>query len=605
MWGRPSACQAFKRLPWPVMLALAAYSILVLAAIYHHEPWADEAQSWLIARDVSLRDLWLTRLHYEGTPGLWQTLLHGLIALRLPYAAYNYVAGLLGIAAAWLVMRFAPFPLFVRLLLPFTFFLAYQYAVIARSYDLIPVLLFGCAAIYRHAERRLWLFTLLLCLLAAVSVHGLVLSACIAAGFLWLGPKRRDVLPAALTYLFVVGLMIAAAYPARDVTFVIRPRLSLEHWLEFSRLALSGAFTGEGFSTAAVLALSVPFLWRGRGLWIFLSSILILCTFGAGVYAQVWHQGLLFLAWLFALWISAGGGQPSKPALAALLVVIACQCYWTARSVAYDWNRQYSAGKQTARFIKGANLPRGNIYAVGYAAVAVKPYLARGEFAGGPAYWDWSVRNRLNDTASLMSSRDREYVLVGYKSEAERKRWAELLAAMGYRRIAHFDGNLFWHTKILEPESCDVFHRSSAGSNAASAIPMNRSGKLAVQLLSGFYGVEAGAWRWTAKSFSVVLKPPPGSERTGAMLRLVLFLPDQQIGKAGAVILRADADGAPLPPKTFSRAGSYVYAADMPASSLRFDAVCVNFHLDNATVQTGKDARELGLIATSVSLESN
>jgi hypothetical protein len=108
--------------PHPVLyIAGGAYALLVALTIHFHEPWADEAQSWLLARDASLADLWGRLLHYEGTPGLWQTLLHGLIRLGLSYSAYSYFSGLLGLVAVYLLLRYAPLPLFIRILLPFTY----------------------------------------------------------------------------------------------------------------------------------------------------------------------------------------------------------------------------------------------------------------------------------------------------------------------------------------------------------------------------------------------------------------------------------------------------------------------------------------------------
>jgi hypothetical protein len=41
----------------------------------HHEPWAGESQAWLIARDLDLKKIWFYELRYEGTPGLWHTIL--------------------------------------------------------------------------------------------------------------------------------------------------------------------------------------------------------------------------------------------------------------------------------------------------------------------------------------------------------------------------------------------------------------------------------------------------------------------------------------------------------------------------------------------------
>ena len=39
--------------------------------------------------------------------------------------------------------------------------------------------------------------------------------------------------------------------------------------------------------------------------------------------------------------------------------------------------------------------------------------------------------------------------------------------------------------------------------------------KVEPQLVTGFHGIEASAWRWTAKQFTVALRPPFGSARRG------------------------------------------------------------------------------------------
>ena len=50
---------------------LPLYAILLAVVLWKHEPWADEAQAWLIARDCSGVELLFQRLRYEGHPGLW------------------------------------------------------------------------------------------------------------------------------------------------------------------------------------------------------------------------------------------------------------------------------------------------------------------------------------------------------------------------------------------------------------------------------------------------------------------------------------------------------------------------------------------------------
>src|SRR5262249_26311519 len=46
------------------------YGLVVFSMIPFHEPWRDEAHTWLIARDLSYGGI-VQQMHYEGYPPLW------------------------------------------------------------------------------------------------------------------------------------------------------------------------------------------------------------------------------------------------------------------------------------------------------------------------------------------------------------------------------------------------------------------------------------------------------------------------------------------------------------------------------------------------------
>ena len=64
---------------------LIIFIIIALFVGAHHEPWADEAQSWLIARDASVLEILFEIERYEGTPPIWHLLLKFLIVLGYKY----------------------------------------------------------------------------------------------------------------------------------------------------------------------------------------------------------------------------------------------------------------------------------------------------------------------------------------------------------------------------------------------------------------------------------------------------------------------------------------------------------------------------------------
>src|SRR5271154_4780056 len=156
-------------------VVLLLYSGVVLFTVRYHEKWADEAQAWLIARDLDLKTIWFHELRYEGSPGLWHTILWiAQHVFQLPYATLGYIGVVFAVAGAAVLIYKAPFPWYLRWPLAFTYVMVYQYAVIARPYTLLPLLCFLVAILFKDVEHPVRM-TVVLVLLANLSVHGSLL----------------------------------------------------------------------------------------------------------------------------------------------------------------------------------------------------------------------------------------------------------------------------------------------------------------------------------------------------------------------------------------------------------------------------------------------
>ena len=174
------------------IVTLCIYAGLLAWAIPHHEPWADEAQAWQIARTLPLGQIF-PLLSYEGHPGLWYLCLWVLSRLHISYAGMRCFAAAIAFLGVAVLVTTSPFPRFIKLLLPFTFYLAFQYAIVARSYVLVPLLLFLCAYFWPQRLERPLPIALCLGLLANVALHAAVISGGLAMVYLidlWLG--RRE-----------------------------------------------------------------------------------------------------------------------------------------------------------------------------------------------------------------------------------------------------------------------------------------------------------------------------------------------------------------------------------------------------------------------------
>ena len=102
---------------------------------------------------------------YEGSPILWHLVLALPARCGLPYASLGVLGAAFAGGGVLLFLARSPLPKFLTAIVPFTFFLIYQNAVVARSYALMPLLLFAAAAAYpgRHRRPLLYVGPLMAC----------------------------------------------------------------------------------------------------------------------------------------------------------------------------------------------------------------------------------------------------------------------------------------------------------------------------------------------------------------------------------------------------------------------------------------------------------
>jgi len=390
--------------------------LLVVGA--HHEPWVDESQAWLIARDSSLASLLAERVRYEGTPGLWHLLLWLAIRCGLPFGQLHLVSVGCAVAGMALMLWRAPFPAPLRAGLAASYFGAYQFAVVARSYALDLVLLPALAHAFARRTDRPLLYGVLLGLLANCNAHSFLLAGVLGAEWAW-ALLRAGRLRAGCAGLVVgaalgLGALLTAWQPADNGFLHPEQRppalFAALHFVAeafVDRLAVwrlpspDGQLLGMGLS----IALLVPALLLARRaalLTLVAALIAVLVGFSAFTYASAWHSGILFLVWIFALWIAwpaMAASAPLRPVvLASMAIVALVQAAEAFESGWWDIHHPYSGSARAADALRGwrADHPQGRLAAAGFMAFAVQPYFRGNVFAnyqGGaprPSYIVWT-----------------------------------------------------------------------------------------------------------------------------------------------------------------------------------------------------------------------
>ena len=188
----------------------AVYAAVTFVLMLRHEPWADELQAWLIARDSTVPGIFRA-MRWEGHFVPWYLMLHVFAANGGPVLCMSLLSwAFLAAAGGFFVFR-APFSLPLKAIALCSSGMLFWYPVVARCYAPIPILLFGLAACYPARLKRPLLYGLLIACLT--NTHAYFEGFCGAIFVLWawdawkLSPKlsRRELRRIA------AGLCIAAA----------------------------------------------------------------------------------------------------------------------------------------------------------------------------------------------------------------------------------------------------------------------------------------------------------------------------------------------------------------------------------------------------------
>ena len=386
-------------------IVFAAFVCMGVFAGLHHEPWADEAQSWLIARDNNnLIDL-LKAVKYEGTLPTWHLINKAFQLAGLDYD-HMFVIPLVFSAIGVILLFFTDAPLWSKIMLPFSFFVVYQNSVVARQYAMVFPAMMLIVIFYRKRFDVPVRYHLALFLLAITSSFGVVISCSFMLWDFIIMLKKRFEGPAYKKYLlpfFGTGIVILVmsylSLPPDDCSTALN-KYSLSKnatnalLFNIENIALRYIFL------ALMLALFVYYFRRVLIQALVMTAPLII--FMAVVYQREWHMTYLFFLLVSLLMIFREDFKKTerpfeKPANVLanimLIMLLAVQCAAGVYSVYYEHQHAYSPAKEIAEFLRPYAGEGAVIDREGFNAIALSPYYDQPLYTNdtcGKAYFIWS-----------------------------------------------------------------------------------------------------------------------------------------------------------------------------------------------------------------------
>lgn len=322
------------------VITLIIYLLGVCTVSFFHEPWFDEAQAWAIARSGTIKEILFEIPHYEGHPSLWHLILVPFAKLGAPYELSLAAVNIFFMTLAVAVLLFkSPFPKLIRCLLPFNFFLFYQYGVISRPYCILVLAIFLAAVCYKNRNEHPVKYLLCLALMCAVHSYGIMIAGCLC--IVWLieifteykkSGKLADILKDRRCWLMFcllifAMLVMAAIVPDENVYLGGKMSNETEKKFDFSCINIlfcfvifSDSIITSFFNYAGVpseiasqipvivvsillVALFVTITYRNKKLLTFLLPYGVLSIFGSFVYISPHHIGVITAFVIFVFWI--------------------------------------------------------------------------------------------------------------------------------------------------------------------------------------------------------------------------------------------------------------------------------------------------------------
>ena len=414
-------------------IVFAAFVCMGVFAGLHHEPWADEAQGWLIARDNNnLIDL-LKAVKYEGTLPTWHLINKAFQLAGLDYD-HMFVIPLVFSAIGVILLLFTDAPLWSKIMLPFSFFVVYQNSVVARQYAMVFPAMMLIVLFYKKRLEKPVRYHLALFLLAITSSYGIV-AAC--SFMLWdficmLKSMFRD--PEYKRFkvpFFAMGIVILAivflSLPPDDFA----PGMVLSSFSKNATTALlfnvnskAGQFLFLGF-----IVILIAYYFRHtlvRAVVISAPLVLYMVFF----YQREWHMTYLFFMVVSLMLIFRDDSKKTKhnaekglniAADCIAVLLLAVQVFAGFYSVHFDYKNVYSPSKEIAEFLTPYSESGAVIDRYGFNAVSVSPYFDGNLYSNDPygkTYYIWSSSASNDDLSETIPDIvvTSEY-LEGFESE--------------------------------------------------------------------------------------------------------------------------------------------------------------------------------------------
>ncbi len=378
------------------IVIVLCYAIFTFFIVLHHEIWEDEAQVWLFAKNLSLPELF-KHLFSEGHPPLFYLLVFPFAKLGLGVFSMQILCWLASCVGVFLLFHYSPFKWWLNTSIVLSCGFLYAFPVIARSYSILPFLVFLSAILYQKRKEQPVLYSLSLFLISMTHVIMLPFVFVLFILFLFetLKEKRLNYKTVLSSFLLFLGifyvLLLSFSAVSRNHFINYHPDINFYTPLIFLMKFFSSAlFEWSKISMNCVYAYIISFLillaeiFRFSPKAFFIAFFSVLGQFLIYVlfyFSPVYQTRIfsMFLIIVFSYWICWKKCEDKvlKHNISLLLSLFFILTIFNGiKYINDDYFGAYSGSKETAAYIE-KNIPKNTLILtdVAQTSVSVLSYL--------------------------------------------------------------------------------------------------------------------------------------------------------------------------------------------------------------------------------------
>lgn len=157
---------------------LAAFFVIGLIGVFHHEMWRDELQIWLVGSSAHSFSEFIRNMTNECNPLGW----YGLDFILSRFSDNPLIVQvfhlLLASGTVFMILKYSPFTRLQKVFVSFSYYLFFEYCLIARGYALTIFFIFLFCTLYQQvkSKNRYVIISLVLFCLPNTTGHGVIIT---------------------------------------------------------------------------------------------------------------------------------------------------------------------------------------------------------------------------------------------------------------------------------------------------------------------------------------------------------------------------------------------------------------------------------------------